>query len=452
MGNEVSITQQLCEKILSARPAENEAAMREAKRGVLDYLASAFAGRTDAGVAKLLAVIEQEGGKQTVPLIGQQRKANRRQSALLNGFMGHALDYDDVHSDVRGHPSTVILSALLALAADRGIAGERFLGAYIIGVEVMARLGRTIGTDSYLKGWHNTSLLGGIAATAAGGFLLNLPLEEMANAIGLAATQAGGLRVQFGTETKPLHAGLATQVAVSAIELTEQDFKGTASALDVENGFLGIYGSHEGRPQTSGLLDDWGKSWRIADPGLWFKLYPFCSAAYHGADAARELAARHYLIEEMCSIAIVFPPGGDAALIHRNPKTGEEGRFSIEYVVALALLGQAYGLEQFTHAPISPETIKLMKRMERSYNPSHPPSPIAIPKGRFTIVAITMQDGTVHSQEIATPKGSPGNPLSDVELEMKFRDAVGKTELAEELLALIHSLETTTVDKLIDLL
>ena len=418
----------------------------------MDYLASAFAGRTDAGVAKLLATIEQESGTWTVPLIGQQRKANPRQAALLNGFMGHALDYDDVHSDVRGHPSTVILPALLALAADRGIAGERFLEAYIIGVEVMARLGRTIGTDSYLKGWHNTSLLGGIAATAAGGFLLQLTAEEMANAIGLAATQAGGLRVQFGTETKPLHAGLAAQVAVSAIELTELDFNGTTSALDGENGFLGIYGGQGGSPQTSGLLDDWGKSWRIADPGLWFKLYPFCSAAYHGADAARDLAARHYRVEEMRSINIIYPPGGDAALIHHHPETGEEGRFSIEYVVALALLGQAYGLGQFTHAPIPPEMLKLMERMERSYDPAHQPVPTAIPKGRFTIVAITMQDGTVHSQEVVAPKGSPGNPLSDGELELKFQDALGKKELAEELLALIHSLETTTVDKLLALL
>ena len=139
--------------------------------------------------------------------------------------MGHALDYDDVHSDVRGHPSSVILPALFALASGREISGKSFLDAYIIGVEFMARLGQAVGTASYLKGWHNTSLLGGVAATFAGARLLGFTPAETQNAVGIAVSQAGGLRVQFGTEMKPLHAGLAAQQAVQSIEWTQQDFR-----------------------------------------------------------------------------------------------------------------------------------------------------------------------------------------------------------------------------------
>ncbi|HRM20237.1 MAG TPA: MmgE/PrpD family protein, partial [Trichococcus flocculiformis] len=231
-------TEMLAAEVLKTTPTKNKAALREAKRGILDYLASAFAGREDAGVLKLLHAIEAEGGHPVAALIGQNKRANRRQAALVNGFMGHALDYDDVHSDVRGHPSSVILPALFALAAGRGISGKQFLDAYIIGVEVMARLGQAFGTISYLQGWHNTSLLGGVAATFAGARLLGFTVAETQNAVGIAASQAAGLRVQFGTEMKPLHAGLAAQQAVQSIELTQQGFLGSAAALDTTSGYL----------------------------------------------------------------------------------------------------------------------------------------------------------------------------------------------------------------------
>ena len=227
MGSLTAFTEMMAAEVLKATPTDNEAALREAKRGILDFLASAFAGREDAGIIKLLQAIEAEGGHSITPLIGQNKRANRRQAALLNGFMGHALDYDDVHSDVRGHPSSVILPALFALSSGREISGKCFLDAYIIGVEVMSRLGQAVGTASYLKGWHNTSLLGGVAATFAGARLLGFTANETQNAVGIAVSQAGGLRVQFGTQMKPLHAGLAAQQAVQSVEWTQQDFHGS---------------------------------------------------------------------------------------------------------------------------------------------------------------------------------------------------------------------------------
>ena len=120
------------------------------------------------------------------------------QAALVNGYMGHALGFDDVHSDVRGHPSTVILPTLLSLSANGQVTGKRFLQTYIVGVEIMARLGQAIGNSHYLRGWHNTSTLGIIAAAAAGGFLKEFSAIQLAQTLGSAATQAGGLRNQFG--------------------------------------------------------------------------------------------------------------------------------------------------------------------------------------------------------------------------------------------------------------
>lgn len=449
MGNLTVVTEMMAEEVLKATPIENEAALREAKRGILDYLASAFAGREDSGTIKLLQAIESEGGHPVTPLIGQNKRAGRGQAALLNGFMGHALDYDDVHSDVRGHPSSVILPVLFALSSGRDISGKQFLNAYIIGVEVMARLGQAIGTASYLNGWHNTSLLGGIAATFAGGRFLGFTPAEIQNAVGIAVSQASGLRVQFGTEMKPLHAGLAAQQAVQSIEWTQQDFHGTDAALDSEIGFLHVYSGNEtDEAVREALTERWGETWRIAEPGLWFKRNPFCSAASHGADAALELAQLHMDSATIQKVDIVFPPGGDAALIHTRPKTGEQGRFSIEYVVALALLGQPFTLGNFGTAAVSVEAEELMGKMSRSYDAEHKPAAQAIPKGRFTIVRLTLADGAVYSREVCVPKGSPQAPLTDADLESKWRESAPDQEKAERMMQAIRGLENSNMSEL----
>lgn len=449
MGSLTAFTEIMAAEVLKANPTDNKAALREAKRGILDYLASAFAGREDAGTIKLLQAIEAEGGHPVASLIGQNKRANRRQAALVNGFMGHALDYDDVHSDVRGHPSSVILPVLFALASGREISGKSFLDAYIIGVEVMARIGQAVGTASYLKGWHNTSLLGGVAATYAGARLLGFTARETQNAIGIAVSQAGGLRVQFGTEMKPLHAGLAAQQAVQSIEWTAQDFRGTDAALDSKIGFLHVYGG-KATDETvrSVLTENWGKTWRIAEPGLWFKRNPFCSAASHGADAALELAQLHLDTASIKKIDIIFPPNGDAALIHTRPQTGEQGRFSIEYVVALALLGQPFTLENFGSMAVSVGAEKLMGKMSRSYDAEHKPAAQAIPKGRFTVVRITLADGSVHSREVSVPKGSPQAPLTDAELESKWRESAPNQYKAERIMEAIRGLENAKMSEL----
>lgn len=453
MGNLTAFTEMMAAEVLKATPTDNEAALREAKRGILDFLASAFAGREDAGTIKLLQAIEAEGGHPVTPLIGQNKRASRRQAALLNGFMGHALDYDDVHSDVRGHPSSVILPALFALSSSRDISGKQFLNAYIIGVEIMSRLGQAIGTASYLKGWHNTSLLGGVAATFAGAQLLGFTAVETQNAVGIAVSQAGGLRVQFGTQMKPLHAGLAAQQAVQSVEWTQQDFHGSDATLDSKIGLLHVYGGKEAdEPVRTALTEDWGKSWRIADPGLWFKRNPFCSAASHGADAALELAQLHLNSATIQKVEIIFPPGGDAALIHTRPKTGEHGRFSIEYVVALALLGQPFTIGNFGTTTVSVEAEKLMGKMSRSYDAEHKPDAQAIPKGRFTIVRLTLTDGSIHSREVCVPKGSPQAPLTDTELESKWRESAPDQDKAERILQTIQDLENGNVSELEELL
>nr|WP_312109137.1 MmgE/PrpD family protein [Brevibacillus reuszeri] len=441
-GRDSRLTEELADLVVSSHPENDDAAMAAARLGIIDYLAASFAARKDLGMAKLWKIVDTEGGLAEVPVIGQRRKTSFLQAALLNGYIGHALDFDDVHSDVRGHPSTVLLPALISIAATYPLSGQRFLSAYVIGVEVMARLGRAVGDAHYIKGWHNTSTLGVIAAAVAAGYAKGFSAEKLQKAIGFAATQASGIRTQFGTEAKPLHAGLAAQSALLAVKLAEADFGGSLQALDGDYGFFAVYGDLT--LATAVLLKDWSASWRISAPGLWFKIYPFCSAAHHAADAAVRLTERHsFAPAEVASVRIVFPPGGDAALIERQPRTGEQGRFSAEYVVSLALHRRSLSLDSFTAAPIQEDILSFLPRARRTYDSQIEPAPEAVPKGRFTIVEITTKDGQVYQERVDRPRGAPGNALSAADVQQKLTDVLTDAPaLAEQLVDTTASLAT----------
>lgn len=433
------LTAGLAAAVRTSQPEYSVDAIREAKKGLIDFIAASFAGREDKGIQKLLRLIEDEGGRPLVPIIGQGKKAAPLQSAMLNGFIAHALDFDDVHSDVRGHPSAVIVPALIASAA-RGH-DERLLGAYIVGIEVMARLGESIGSRHYEKGWHNTGTLGAIAAACAVGYAEELTQEELEKAIGFAATQSAGMRVQFGTEMKPLHAGLAAQAGLLAVKLAQSEFGGSRTAFDGETGFFSLYGDVEKAQHT--LLNDWGAPWRIVQPGLWFKIYPFCSAAHHAADAVRQLISEETISAANTErIEVIFPPGGDAALTERSPKTGEEGRFSVEYVIALALHGHGLTVEHFSSQPIPSGVQTTMGRIQRVYDNAIQPAPHAVPKGRFTIVRAYLSDGRICEARVDCPKGAPGNELSEEDIKEKLTLTVPQ-EKARRIITAVEKADIT---------
>ncbi|MGX9291968.1 MmgE/PrpD family protein [Bacillus sp. A015] len=419
----MELTKQLAEAVLLADPLQDQRAVQMAKNGLLDAAAAALAAKEDEGIQKLLQLVEQEGGAAQIPVIGQGKKVSRQSAAMLNGYLIHALDYDDVHSDVRGHPSAVIVPALLSQLTDGKGYGERFLAAYITGVEVMARLGESIGKAHYERGWHNTGTLGAIAGVCAIGYLKHVSREELTKAIGFAGAQSAGIRKQFGTDMKPLQAGIAAKTAVWSMDLACTGFGGSDSVLDGENGFFSLYGDQELAERR--LLEGYGTTWRIASPGLWFKVYPFCSAAHHAADAIRSLMKDQISIQDQIEqVDVIFPPGGDAALTERTPLTGEEGRFSVEYVIALAVFGHTLSLDAFMKKTISPEMRTWMKRVSRGYDQTIDPHPDAVPKGRFTIVKLSLSDGTTISRRVDIPRGAPGHALSIEDIMQKLSSVI----------------------------
>lgn len=245
----MNLSHALAERILQSQP---DAAARDAARtGVQDFLAVSW------------PVLQQQVPDSGLPALRQvYGDGSVRSQALLLGYAGHALDYDDFHADFRGHPSVAILPALFAWQQQPATA-EAFLDAYVIGVEVAGRLGLAASQQHYALGYHNTATLGTLAAAAALARLLQLNATDCATLIGIAATQASGLRAQFGSAVKPLHAGLAAERAVMAAQLTLAKFDGRHEG--VIDAFLAASSNGEAQPQR--LVENWGVPWRISTPG-----------------------------------------------------------------------------------------------------------------------------------------------------------------------------------------
>lgn len=406
-------------------------AIEKAKYGLLDYIASSYAGKDDRGVDKLIPMVLLEGGHAHAPILFHKRYVSPTQSAMINGFMGHALDYDDVHLQVRGHPSSVIVPALLALCGE-GITGRRFLEAYVIGVEAMARIAQALTNEHYERGFHNTSTAGVLAAVIAGAYMRSYSIEKTCLAIGFAVTQSSGLRIHFGTETKPFHAGMAASSAVRSLLLAEVDFQASRESLDGDIGFFGVYG--QGADYARGQLLQGGGEWRIETPGLWFKLHPFCSGAYYGVHAAEQIG--RIPLEDIEEIELVFTHRSDAALINRNPRNGEEGRFSMEYIAALILSGRGLHAEDFQPVPIAEQLQGYMNKMKRT-------NLFDVPKHvKYTKINVMLTNGQQISKLGDAPKGSPANPVTEQELQHKFA-AIVQSKAAQAVLYQVLRLDET---------
>ena len=433
----VKLTEQLIEAIAGTREADTQPAFAVARQGLLDYLGAAWLGRAQPETARLLPYV---GGTGDALLLGTAQGATAELSALFNGYLGHYLDYDDVNPTVRGHTSAVLYPALLAVASLRKVTGRRFLAAYVIGVEVMARLARAMGRQHYLRGFHSTATLGVPAAAMAAGYLLRLDGNTLLHAMGLAAAQMSGLRLHFGTEGKPLQAGFAAQKGLQAALLAEAGIKAGRDVLESAQGVLALYGEGVSVDTRELLLGKWGRSWELCSGGLLLKQYPCCSGAAHVAEAARRLyQAGNFSPAQVEKVALIFPPGGDAALTYRQPTTGEEGRFSAEYVAALGLSGLPYTLENFSPKRIPDTLQQMMARIQRQLDAAIVPLETAMPPGRFAIVRVYLQDGRRLEERVDTPKGSPGNPLTAEEQRQKLLRCC-PAEVAERLLSAVGGL------------
>src|SRR5438477_3405875 len=213
-----------------------------ARQCVLDYSGVALAGADDPLVAILLDELAEAGGAPQASIIGHKVRLPALSAALVNGAVGHALDYDDVNLAMPGHPSVAILPGLIALAEQRRSSGREVIAAFVAGYETTCRIGMALRPGHYDRGFHATGTVGCFGAAAACAHLLGLDADATAQALGIAGTQAAGLKSQFGTMCKPFHAGKAAQNGLLAARLAARGFSSRPDLVECEQGFALTHG------------------------------------------------------------------------------------------------------------------------------------------------------------------------------------------------------------------
>ena len=324
----VNVTQRLAEFVACMSPeAIGPEAREQAKRAFLDTLGVTLAGCREEAALRVAGMVREQGGSDDATVIGSGFRAPASQAALANGTAAHALDYDDVTVNMRGHPSVPLFPAVLALGEKLRSSGREVLDAYVLGFEVECKLGRSIGDVHYALGWHATSTLGTLGAAAACARLLRLDADRTRNARGSRHRSRAGW-VNFGTMTKPLHTGWA---AHNGVRRRNWRHEGSRRRLTrwKPGGFCGR--RRAGREVDVGAaMGDLGEPWEVVSPGIGVKLYPCCYATHRAVDAAlRVRAAAGFAADKVERIELHLSKKTMLPLIDRPPATGLEAKFSM---------------------------------------------------------------------------------------------------------------------------
>lgn len=396
-------------------------AVRIIKTGFADTLATLVAGRDEpvVNIARQFVAARHPAPGTSSVLLGRDR-LNAADAALINGTAGHALDFDDVA--LGGHPSTVLVPAVLAAAEEVNASGLELLTAYLVGYEVWAELFVRESDAYHLKGWHPTAVLGTVGACAAAAYLHRLPLEHIQHALALSASMASGLVANFGTMTKPLHAGRAAACGLEAVQLAKLGLTAAPDVFEHHAGYLAAL-SPRGQADRTSACPQLGKTLRILDYGLSIKKYPTCYATHRVIDGVLDLRRDHGVSPQHVK-AIRARIGVAQASMLRNhaPVTGLEAKFSLEFAVASALVHGRVGLGELTDNVVNEPPIRtLMQRVDISTDDSRcTVEPIFAMNDR---VELELDDGRVlDSGDIRFARGNAKRVLSEQDMRVKFMD------------------------------
>jgi 2-methylcitrate dehydratase PrpD len=397
------------------------------KRSVLDGIGLALAGAASHQGEIARRYLENLGiaSANGCTVIGSSLRLPARFAAFANGLTIHADDYDDTQLAVAKdrvyglltHPTAPALPPALAIAERDRRSGLDMMLAYQIGVEVECKVAEAISPRHYQTGFHSTATCGSIGAAAGAAKLLGLDREATRRAISIGATQAGGLRENFGTMTKPFHAGRAAENGVVAAEIAALGFTASPNGLEADRGFFRAAGGGYDERAISGKLGD---PWTFHFPGVSIKPHPSGSLTHPGMAVMMELITKHDIKPaKVKRVAVGTNHNMPNALIHHKPKNELQAKFSMEFCMAILLLERKGGLEQFTDEVVNRPDVQAM--IAKVNFGVHPEAEAAGFDKMTTIIEIEMDDGRVIKGQADFGKGSPANPMSDDELSEKFR-------------------------------
>jgi 2-methylcitrate dehydratase PrpD len=408
----------------AAIPAE---ALSVVHTGFADCVGTLIAGSVEAPPRILHKALAPAPGAASLYLCGPRVTAP--EAAWINGTAAHALDYDDV--SLRGHPSTVLVPAILAEAEVLGSSGAQMAAAYVAGYEVWAELAGRDPDQHHQKGWHPTGIFGAIAAAAACASLRGLDPGQAAQALALGASHSSGLVANFGTMTKPYHAGKAAHAGVISARLAEAGFTSSDDALEHPLGFLAAV-SPSGRADRERATQA-GRDWQILQQGLSVKKYPLCYCTHRAIDGVLDLLRQQPVPgEDVKSITVSTSRRNATILRNARPRTGLEAKFSMQFAMASSIVAGRVGLGELTDSFVQRQDVQaLLGKVTIAADDR--PNPNRSGAAPYDLVVIETNSGRrLESARITDERGSPQLPLSPDELWAKFETclAIGNPGLA----------------------
>jgi 2-methylcitrate dehydratase PrpD len=345
--------------------------------------------------------------------------ASAPERALLFGTAAHALDYDD--TALSGHPSAVLVPAILAEADEVGADGPAMVVAYAAGYEVWADLISRDRDQHHRKGWHPSAVFGAVAAAGASAVLRKLNSDEASRAVGIAASLAGGVAANFGSMTKPYQVGRAAQSGLVATRLAQAGLTSSDDAIEHDLGFLCAVSPHGAVDTRSAAR--LGIEWRILRIGLNIKLYPMCYATHRGIDAMLDLCSAHHLrAADIASVDVELGEAQAAMLRNHRPQNSLDAKFSLEFALAAAAVAGRCTMWELSDSFVQrPEVqgffskVRVTTLAEKDIDePAFSP---------FERVHVVLRDGRrITSDPIQHPRGHFRRPLDRAGLWQKFED------------------------------
>lgn len=449
---DVELTKYVAEFIADTQAADlPDEVVALGKKSILDGLGLAFAGsvaQSGALVRRHLDDLGLTDGPATV--IGGRRKVAPRLAAFANGVGIHADDYDDTQLAVAAdrvyglltHPTAPALPAALAMGEAVEASGRDVMLAYHLGVEVECKIAEAIDPRHYQTGFHTTATCGTFAGAAAAAKLMRLDGEATRRALSIAGSQSAGLRENFGTMTKPFHAGRAAESGVTAAQFASYGWTATARILEAPRGFFRAAG---GGYDAGAIFRRLGDPWTFASPGISIKPHPSGSLTHPGMTEMLRLIREHDIKPEAVRrVRVGTNSNMPNALIHHRPRDELQAKFSMEFCMAILLLERRAGLAQFTdEVVLRPDVQAMIEKVDFVVDDA---AERAGYHKMTTILDIELADGRKVSGRADFGKGSPANPMSYDEVAEKFRECADHARVprarADEIVAMVRDLET----------
>ena len=424
-----------------------ETLLDEGRRCVTDGVGVILAGSVDTCSRLVQDQIAVQGGNPEASVFGPSGlRAPASLAARANGTAGHALDFDDTQLSnapdrifgLLTHPTVAPLAAGLAMAEREDASGARLLEAFLVGFEVECKISEAVHPRHYMEGFHSTATVGTLGAAATAAKLAGLDREQLAMALGIAASLASGIRLGFGTMTKPLHAGRAAENGILAVDLAARGYTSGRDALEATWGFFRVFGGGFD-PDRLNL----GDPYTLLDPGVSVKMFP-CGSLSHPSLAALLERIRTEDLAPADIERITFRAGRNILnpLRYLDPQNALEGKFSVPFLLASAVLRRRVGIPEFSDDFVrSPEVVAMMRRVSVEFDPEID----ARGYDRMrSAMDLRLRDGTEITVEADVYPGGPERPLTRGELRDKFRDCAAQalpSDRAEEALALVERVD-----------